>query len=70
MTVDDDEPLTVYGDSAYGTGALLESFAQAGIDARCKTQPPRAPGGRFPKSEFGIDMDAGTVDLGPWDRSG
>ena len=26
-----------------------------------KTQPPRAPGGRFPKSEFGIDLDAGTV---------
>jgi hypothetical protein len=55
------EPLTVYGDSAYGTGALLESFEQDGVVTRCKTQPPRAPGGRFPKNEFGIDLDAGTV---------
>ena len=55
------EPLTVYGDSAYGTGALLESFEQTGVQARCRTQPPRAPGGRFPKSEFQIDQDAGTV---------
>jgi Transposase DDE domain/Transposase domain (DUF772) len=61
MMADGDEPLTVYGDSAYGTGVLLETFEQAGIQARCKTQPPRAPGGRFPKSEFGIDLDAGTV---------
>jgi len=55
------EPLTVYGDSSYGTGALLDSFEQAGVQTRCKTQPPRAPGGRFPKSRFGIDLDAGTV---------
>ncbi len=57
----EEESLTVYGDSAYGTGALLETFQQAGVDARCKTQPPRAPGGRFSKSEFGVDLDAGTV---------
>jgi hypothetical protein len=56
-----DEPLTVYGDSSYGSGALLDSFEQAGVQTRCKTQPPRAPGGRFPKSRFGIDLDAGTV---------
>ena len=57
----DAEPLTVYGDSAYGTGALLDSFEQSGIEPRVKTQPPRAPGGRFSKSEFQIDSDAGTV---------
>ncbi len=56
-----DEPLTVYGDSAYGTGALLETFEQTGIEARCRTQPPRAPGGRFAKSDFEIDQDAGAV---------
>jgi hypothetical protein len=56
-----DEPLTVYGDSSYGSGALLDSFEQAGVQTRCKTQPPRAPGGRFPKNRFGIDLDAGTV---------
>jgi hypothetical protein len=57
----EEDPLTVYGDSAYGTGALLERFEQTGVIARCKTQPPRAPGGRFPKSEFQVDLDAGTV---------
>ena len=56
-----EQPLEVYGDSAYGTGALLEEFERAGVDAYCKTQPPRAPGGRFPKSEFTVDLDAGTV---------
>ena len=60
-TMVDDEPLTVYGDSAYGTGALLDTFEQTGVIARLKTQPPRAPGGRFPKSEFQVDLDAGTV---------
>jgi hypothetical protein len=60
-TTEGDDPLTVYGDSAYGTGELLDTLAQAGVDARCKTQPPRAPGGRFSKSEFQIDADAGTV---------
>jgi hypothetical protein len=57
----EDEPLTVYGDSAYGTDALLDTFEQTGVIARCKTQPPRAPGGRFSKSEFGVDLDAGTL---------
>jgi hypothetical protein len=56
-----DGPLTVYGDSAYGTGALLDTFEQSGIQTRVKTQPPRAPGGRFPKSEFRVDLAAGTV---------
>jgi hypothetical protein len=57
----DDGSLVVYGDSAYGTGALLDTMEQAGVLARCKTQPPRAPGGRFPKSEFTVELDAGTV---------
>ena len=61
MMVGDDKPLMVYGDSAYGTGALLDTFEQTGVIARCKTQPPRAPGGRFPKTEFQVDLDAGTV---------
>jgi len=60
-TMTDTEPLTVYGDSAYGTGAQLDTFEQDGIISRCKTQPPRAPGGRFSKAQFGIDLHAGTV---------
>lgn len=56
-----EDPLQVYGDSAYGTGALLAEFETHGIDAFVKTQPARAPGGRFPKTDFQIDLDAGTV---------
>jgi hypothetical protein len=56
-----EEALEVYGDSAYGTGELLKSLEQAGVRVFCKTQPPRAPGGRFPKSEFAIDLNAETV---------
>ena len=54
-------PLSVYGDSAYGTGELLDTLERADAEINCKVQAPNAPGGRFPKSEFQIDLDAGTV---------
>src|SRR5512144_1379669 len=54
-------PLSVYGDSAYGTGELLDTLERADAAINCKVQPPNAPRGRFPKSEFEIDLDAGTV---------
>ena len=52
---------TVYGDNAYGTGAFQERLEDAGIDSRCKTQKPTAPGGLFTKDRFAIDLDDGTV---------
>jgi hypothetical protein len=52
---------TVYGDAAYGTGGFLDHLAAHGIDSRCKTQPPTAAGGLFPKDRFAIDLDADTV---------
>lgn len=52
---------TVYGDAAYGTGEFLDRLAEEDIDSRCKTQPPTAPGGRFAKDRFGIDLEADTV---------
>jgi hypothetical protein len=52
---------TVYGDAAYGSGGFLAHLAAAGIDSRCKTQPPVAPGGRYSKDDFYIDLDADTV---------
>jgi hypothetical protein len=55
-----DQP-TVYGDAAYGTGEFLDRLADADIDARCKTQPPTAPGGLFAKDRFNINLDADTV---------
>ena len=51
----------VYGDAAYGSGEFLDHLARAGIDSRCKTQPPVAPGGRYSKDHFYIDLDADTV---------
>ncbi len=60
---DDDgqEPLDVYGDAAYGAGALVEELEDAGAQVHCKVQPPTAPGGRFTKDAFNIDLPAGTV---------
>jgi Transposase DDE domain/Transposase domain (DUF772) len=55
------ERLSVYGDSAYGSGELLARLEHADAEINCKVQQPVAPGGRFPKSEFEIDLDAGTV---------
>ena len=51
----------VYGDAAYGTGALLARLEAAGIDPHVKVQPPTAPGDRFAKDRFAIDLAAGTV---------
>ncbi len=53
--------LTVYGDAAYGAGAVLEALDAAGAVSRCKVQPPVAPGGRFSKADFRIDLAARTV---------
>ena len=52
---------TVYGDNAYGTGGFHNHLRESGIASRCKTQAPNAPGGRFGKDRFAIDLGAGTV---------
>jgi Transposase DDE domain/Transposase domain (DUF772) len=56
----DQAPL-VYGDAAYGTGALLADLAQRGVTAMTKVAAPTAPHGHFPKDRFRIDLEAGTV---------
>jgi Transposase DDE domain/Transposase domain (DUF772) len=58
---DNEPPLSVYGDSAYGSGELVNTLEQAGAEANCKVQPPVSPGGRFSKDAFTIDLDVGTV---------
>ena len=55
------QPPTVYGDNAYGTGSFHDHLRACGIESRCKTQAPNAPGGRFGKDHFAIDLIAGTV---------
>jgi len=56
-----EEPLSVYGDSAYGAGSVLDTLEHADAEIMCKVQAPNAPGGRYAKDAFGIDLDAGTV---------
>ncbi len=51
----------MYGDSAYGTGPLLATLEAAGVVSRVKVQPPNAPGGRFTKDDFTIDLVSRTV---------
>jgi len=51
----------VYGDAAYGAGEFLDHLDAAGIDARCKTQPPPGRRGRFSKNAFAVDLDDDTV---------
>jgi Transposase DDE domain/Transposase domain (DUF772) len=51
----------VYGDSAYGTGANLAWLDHHGLTPMVKAQLPTAPGGRFAKGQFRIDLQAGTV---------
>jgi hypothetical protein len=57
---DDGRP-RVYGDAAYGAGEFLDTLADNGIDAYCKTQPPAARIGQLAKDRFVIDLDADTV---------
>jgi len=58
---DVEAPLAVYGDAAYGAGALLADLEAAGAQIMTKVQPPVTPGGRFAKDRFAIDTEAGTV---------
>jgi hypothetical protein len=56
-----EERLAVYGDAAYGAGELLVELEEADVEIMCKVQPANAPGGRFTKDAFDIDLAAGTV---------
>jgi hypothetical protein len=51
----------VYGDNAYGTGEFQDRLDRAGIESKCKTQPPVAAGERFAKDRFDVDLDADMV---------
>jgi hypothetical protein len=51
----------IYGDSAYGTGTNLAWLDQQGFTPMVKTPVPTAPGGRFAKDQFRIDLATGTV---------
>jgi transposase/IS5 family transposase len=52
---------TLYGDAAYGTGAVQSRLHDANIDSKCKTQPPSAKNGLFAKDRFTINLEHDTV---------
>ena len=58
---DESQRPKVYGDAAYGSGEFQSLLEDARIDSGCRTQPPAAAGGRFPKDRFDINLEAGTV---------
>ncbi len=55
------EPLTVYGDAAYGAGPVLAALDAAGAVSRLKVQPASRVPGHFTKDDFVIDLAARTV---------
>jgi len=56
-----DAPLTVYGDAAYGAGAVLEVLNAHGAVSRCKVEPSHALPGHFSKDDFAIDLAGRTA---------
>lgn len=62
LLADEPEPLEVLGDSAYGTGELLDILQQAGHTALIKPWPLRpAVDGGFTIDDFTVDEAAATV---------
>jgi transposase len=51
----------VVADTAYGSGDIREGMARRGIDLIAPAPAAVAPGGRFTKADFTIDVQAGTV---------
>lgn len=57
----DADPLTVYGDAAYGAGEVLAALDDARVVSRVKVQPAGGIPGHFTKDDFAIDLEARTV---------
>ena len=51
----------VFGDTSYGTAAVVEHIEDKGGESNVKVQEPSARKGLYSKSDFAIDLDAGTV---------
>jgi hypothetical protein len=51
---------TLLGDMAYSDGDVREAVEEQGVELVAKV-PPVTNAGRFPKTDFDIDLDAGTV---------
>lgn len=56
-----ESPCEIFGDSAYGTAAIVEKIEAAGAVAMVHMQPPVGRDGHFTKADFKIDLDNNTV---------
>jgi hypothetical protein len=54
-------PVEVYGDASYGTTEVLLHLEAARAVMQVKVQAASAPGGRFTKDDFTIDLEKDTV---------
>lgn len=54
---DQNEPLSIVADSAYGSGVLRQTFEDAGAEVFVKALPVINSHGGFPRSDFEIDLD-------------
>jgi len=55
------DPMSVYGDAAFGAGSVLARLDAAGATAMVKVQPPVNSTGLFTKDRFDIDLTGNTV---------
>lgn len=54
--------IEIYGDSSYGTAAIVERLEEAGMEANVKVAPASPPQkGFYSQDDFNIDTQAGTV---------
>lgn len=53
------EPTAVVGDMAYSAAELRQSARAEGTEIVARVPPTSAPGGRFSKDEFTLDLEAG-----------
>jgi IS5 family transposase len=60
-TAESDDEAKVYGDSAYGAGEFQQRLDDSNIASGCRSQPPSAPRGLFPKDRFKVNLEDNTV---------
>lgn len=61
LEADPVEVKEVVADTAYGSGDVRADMAEREIELIAPAPPPVAPGGRFTKADFVIDLQAGTA---------
>ena len=54
-------PTRLLGDTAYGGGPVREELAERGVEMLAPVHETSPKNGPIPKSEFGIDLESGTV---------